>query len=158
MLNPPTVGGPWTAYVCTVCVKGTTTCVVEPQCPAIADGRAVCPLPGLQPDTAYSLTCVAIKPDGTKSPPSNSADLQTSQAPATAVHAESTSPTTGTAEVTPPAAGGPWAKYDLRVCLLTKGVLVAAASLNCTTVTCSPVAVPPAHTLCALSGLEDDAE
>ena len=73
------------------------------------------------------------------------------------VHADSTSPTTATADVTPPASGGPWAKYALRVCLLTKGVIVHAVT-TCTTVDCSPVVAPPGVTTCPLTGLDPDTE
>lgn len=74
------------------------------------------------------------------------------------MHADSTSPTTGTAEVTPPASGEPWAKYSLRVCLLTKGVILHAVTSTCVTVDCAPVVAPPGKTTCPLTGLEADTE
>ena len=54
-------------------------------------------------------------------------------------------PTTGSVDVTPPANGGPWDHYLLRVCAIATG--------SCSNVTCSPVAPSPSHTFCQLSSL-----
>ena len=56
-------------------------------------------------------------------------------------------PTTGSVEVTPPSVGQPWDHYLLYVCPTSGGTCLPV-------VTCSPVATPPAHTTCAVSGLQ----
>ena len=56
-------------------------------------------------------------------------------------------PTTGSVEVTPPSVGQPWDHYLLLVCPTSGGTCLPP-------VTCSPVATPPAHTTCPVSGLQ----
>lgn len=69
-------------YECTVCTTGaSSTCTVAPQCAANADGTCQCTLSGLEPATAISLTCVAIKTDGTESPGSSTTNTTTDLAP-----------------------------------------------------------------------------
>jgi len=74
------------------------------------------------------------------------------------VHAEGLLPTSGIAIIVPPAVGEPWDHYQLSICILTQGALGNASGLNCTNVTCSPVAAPPANTSCPLGGLQANTE
>jgi len=67
VVTPP-AGGPWEKYELTLCPVGgplsgckTLNCTTP----------SSCPVTGLTPDTSYLTTAVAIKADGTRSPPSN---------------------------------------------------------------------------------------
>ena len=71
--------------------------------------------------------------------------LLSSLCSAPGVAAQGLLPTTGSVDVTPPANGGPWDHYLLRVCAIATG--------SCSNVTCSPVAPSPSHTFCQLSSL-----
>ena len=69
-------------YECTVCTTGASAaCTVAPQCDSELDGSCQCTLSGLEPATSHNVTCVAIKPGGTRSPASNVAALTTDLAP-----------------------------------------------------------------------------
>lgn len=86
-------------YECTVCLLGdapakklsvsgpvtgfsaSPSCTVKPQCTAEHHGGCSCPLPGLTPNSIYSVHCVAIQADGSRSAQSNDGTFATSQAP-----------------------------------------------------------------------------
>ena len=148
VITPPTENGPWAKYVCKVCVKGTTTCTTLPACTANpAPATTTCPILNLTPATTYTVECDAEKDNGDKTPVSAPSELTTEQAPAPKIHAEATSGTTATTDVTPPAGlPGPWASYELKLC-------TPDSTGTCKSVTCSPVNTPPANTTCPLTGL-----
>lgn len=114
VLNPPATGGPVKEYEVTVClVSDPTTCVTE-TCPTTN-----CPVDGLTPGETYTVTAVAVLPDGTRVPASNEVPLTMPQANApTLTSAVDTSSTTGTATAAPP----PGTTYD-QVCVWV-GVVV----------------------------------
>ena len=72
--GPP---GVWTAYEITVCPVGITKCQTF-SCPKAAADPTICPIAGLDPDTTYVVTAVALG-TGAPSPKSNEAQLTTNQ-------------------------------------------------------------------------------
>jgi len=100
-ITPPP-GGPWQSYDLTVCPIGGPQSGCKTQtCPA-GTTTTTCLVTGLTPETTYVATAVAIKPDGTRSPPSNE-DTFTTLAEPILTSAESFGPTTGQATATGPA-------------------------------------------------------
>ena len=82
LLTPPDTGRPWAKYELTACVKGSNppSCrTLSPLCTANAnqDASTTCAIIGCDPDTAYSVTAVAIQADGTRSKTSNVDDFST---------------------------------------------------------------------------------
>lgn len=99
LVTPPT-GGPWDHYDLTLCPIGGGTCVTS-TCNTAAP--TACPVTGLEPETTYVTTVVAVKPDGTtKSPPSNEAIFTTPSEAPVLTSADATGPTAGHATATPP--------------------------------------------------------
>ena len=95
-LNPPANAGPVEYYNITLCPVGGGTCV-NATCPTIN-----CPVPGLAPETTYTVTANAIIA-GQPVPASNTAEVTTPPTGApTLTSADDTSSTTGYATATPP--------------------------------------------------------
>ena len=73
----PTSGGPWVNFELRVCVKGTTSCLPNLPLCKISGAVTDCPINGCKPLTTYEVEIYALKADGTKSPVSNTDELQT---------------------------------------------------------------------------------
>jgi len=98
VVTPPT-GGPWEKYEVKLCpVGGPASGCVTVTCTTPSS----CPVTGLTPETSYVTTAVAIKPDGTRSPPSNE-DIFTTPGMPILTSAEAYGPTTGQATAAGPA-------------------------------------------------------
>ena len=86
VVTPPPQGGPFASFNLTICIAGTSDCFTQ-QCPASSGATTTCPIntPGcadtattcLRPDTNYTVTAVAVRPDGQTSLPSSTEPFQT---------------------------------------------------------------------------------
>ena len=120
-LNPPTNAGPVDSYEVKVCPTTGGDCVVT------TCKTAVCTVPGLQPNTPYTVTADAII-DGQRVPTSNTAEVTTPQAGAPALTSVAdTSITTAKATAEPPA-GATFTQYTFTAKPLSGGPAVVVTS------------------------------
>ena len=91
VVTPPALGGPFDHFELTICIAGTSDCFTQ-QCPAAQDGgTTTCPIntPGcadtatdcLRANTTYTVSTVAVTPDGQTSLPSNTEPFTTAPYP-----------------------------------------------------------------------------
>ena len=89
VVTPPASGGPFDHFELTICIAGTGDCFTQ-QCPA-SGGATTCPIstPGcadtatncLRANTTYTVSTVAVRPDGQVSLPSNTQPFTTAPYP-----------------------------------------------------------------------------
>ena len=86
VVTPPALGGPFDHFELTICIAGTSDCFTT-QCPAASGATTTCPIstPGcadaaigcLRADTNYTVSTVAVRPDGQASLVSNTEPFKT---------------------------------------------------------------------------------